>query len=650
LDKFFKAFLKKRTPTPPAPADQNEPTVRNSTFGTGSYEESAGNYRKLLKRQVDAMGKTFQRGVESLKVVGGTDSIALDEMYPDLTQAKLANSRAGYLPIPQLEWYAAQGFIGWQMCAILSQNWLIDKACGVPAQDAVRNGHRILFDDGADLDPDVLHAMRNYDRRMNIPQKTREFIKKSRIFGIRIAIFLIDGVDYEAPFNPDGIKPGSYRGITQVDPYWMAPELDANAAANPASKEFYEPTWWNINGKRYHRSHLVITRCGDEVVDLLKPSYYYGGIPVPQKIYTRVYAAERTADEAPQLALTKRLMALHTDTTQWFGPDSKAAAQMQQWMEYQNNFGVKVVGTDDKVEQFDTSLQGLDETIMTQFQLVASAANMPATKLLGTSPKGFNATGEYDESNYHEELESIQQNTATPFVERHHLCLWRSEIAPKFRLPVNRKLEIIWNATDSMTAKEEAEVQEIKSRAAQNYVNAGAIDGIDVRKNLIKDPESGFTGLAEVSEENPDGVPVKEQVEETKEDGMNEAQDSVTAAGILYRAGERFLLMKRQDDAVHGGTWAAPGGKLEAGESALQGACREFLEETGKAVYRAHPLWNGAEFACFCAYGEEFIPRMNNEHTAYVWCSIADLPTPLHPTMLEIFEASGETPIYAAQG
>ena len=31
-----------------------------------------------------------------------------------------------------------------------------------------------------------------------------------------------------------------------------------NAAANPASPEFYEPTWWRVNGKRVHRSHFVI--------------------------------------------------------------------------------------------------------------------------------------------------------------------------------------------------------------------------------------------------------------------------------------------------------------------------------------------------------------------------------------------------------
>ena len=225
------------------------------------------------------MARTFQRGIDALKPVDAQGNaapsdldFAMDEAYPDLTQAKLMNSRAGYLPIAQLEWFANQGFIGWQMCAVLSQNWLIDKCCGVPAKDAVRKGYDITLNNGEKLDPDVLQAIKEGDKRRSIKGKMRTFAKKGAIFGIRHALFMIDGIDYELPFNPDGIRPGSYKGITQIDPYWIAPELDRNAAANPASPEFYNPTWWRVQGRRVHRSHFVIMRNGDDVVDILKPA------------------------------------------------------------------------------------------------------------------------------------------------------------------------------------------------------------------------------------------------------------------------------------------------------------------------------------------------------------------------------------------
>lgn len=50
---------------------------------------------------------------------------------------------ASFTPVneAQLGFYAAGSiFIGYQACAMLATNWLIDKACNMPARDAVRNG------------------------------------------------------------------------------------------------------------------------------------------------------------------------------------------------------------------------------------------------------------------------------------------------------------------------------------------------------------------------------------------------------------------------------------------------------------------------------------------------------------------------------
>ncbi len=599
------------------------------------------------------MAKTFQHGVEALVAYDGAGNLlpaghdfALDEQYQDLTSAKLANSRAGFIPIAQLEWYGSQGFIGWQMAAVLSQNWLIDKVCTIPGQDAVRNGYEITVNGGDEIDPRILEAMRRADKRMDIKGKMREYEKMSRIFGIRHALFLVDGIDYELPFNPDGIRPGSYRGISQIDPYWIAPMLDRSAAANPAAPDFYEPTWWLVNGKKVHRSHFIITRNGDLVPDILKPSYIYGGIPVPQKIYNRVYAAERCSDEAPMVLMTKRMTVLKTDTTKWFGPLAKAMDSIVEWMEMQTNYSVKVVGNKDEVQQFDTTLSGMDETIMTQYQLVAAAANVPATKLLGTSPKGFNATGESEESNYHEELESIQENKLSPFLERHHLCLMRSEIAPRFKIqPVST--EVKWHKTDSQTAKEEAEINEIKSRAANNYATAGAIDGADIRNSLIADPRSGFNGIEAIVPGGPGDRAAEQAEKEAAAElaangaagGESDAMDAVIYAGVLYQAGDRILLMKRADQAEGEGWWAFPAGKIEAGETALQAACREFQEETGKQIMRGVEAWSDSSFQLFCAWGDEFVPQLNEEHTAYVWCTPDQLPSPLHPNVAMQIEA-----------
>lgn len=428
-------------------------------------------------------------------------------MDDSIQNEKLMNSGAFGTAMPETQffWYASQGFIGFQTAAILAQNWLIDKACTMPGRDAVRHGYEITVNDGTAIDPKILDEIRRMDKKFKIKKQCTEFVRKGRIFGIRIAMFDIDNKDplyYEKPFNPDGITPGSYRGITQLDPYWITPELSGNAASNPAAPDFYEPTWWRINGKRVHRTHLIIMRNGDELTDILKPSYIYGGIPVPQKLAERVYAAERTANEAPMLALSKRTTVLHADLSQAVTNLQSFLEKIELWTRLRDNFGVKIAGTEETVEQFDTSLTDLDAVIMTQFQLVAAAAEVPATKLLGTSPKGFNATGEYEEASYHEFLESLQEHDLTPLVDRHHLLLIRSYIAPKFSI-APFATEINWKPVDSPTAKEQADINLTKGQTDNALVQAGAIDGTDVRNRIIADKDSGYNGIPDVVPDGP---------------------------------------------------------------------------------------------------------------------------------------------------
>ena len=71
------------------------------------------------------------------------------------------------------------------------------------------------------------------------------------------------------------------------------------------------------------------------------------------------------------------------------------------------------------------------------------------------------------------------------------------------------------------------------------------------------------------------------------------ARQVQVGVGVLVLQGGRVLLGRRK--GAHGaGTWAAPGGKLEFGETVQQCAARELLEETGlvAATLEAGPTTN----------------------------------------------------------
>ena len=143
---------------------------------------------------------------------------------------------------------------------------------------------------------------------------------------------------------------------------------------------------------------------------------------------------------------------------------------------------------------------------------------MPATKLLGTSPKGFNATGKFEQDDYHEFLESIQENDMNLLLDRHYLLLNKSEIMPKF--DKNFKFTISWNPVDTPTAKEQAEINLIKAQSDQALIEAGSLSGEDIRNRIIKDKDSGYSGVVDETPPDDEVPPEKRtlRIEESNAD------------------------------------------------------------------------------------------------------------------------------------
>lgn len=508
LKKFLRKWLGVQDAPPPAPpkrpgffdlsVDVNVPSVNDK-----GWNEHLADWQKVVT-QVGAPTKVASATVG----MDGAVTVAMDDLEdaPAVMQKSYGLGGWSGLPIAIMEWYVRQSFIGYQFCALLAQHWFISKACAMPGKDAVRNGWELARGDGEPLDKATVAEINRRDRQFKIKQNLREASYWKRVYGIRIVLFVVNSNDpdyYVKPFNPDGITPGSYKGLSQVDPYWIVPELNAEAAADPASIHFYEPTYWRINGQRYHRSHLVILK-GPEVADILKPTYLYGGLSIPQLLYERVYAATRVADEAPALAMTKRMTSVEgVDMIAALADQKGFMARVKQFTELRDNFGIYFMGNTESIKQTDTTLTDFDALIMTQFQLCCAIINVPSTKMLGTQPKGFNATGESEAANYREEQESIQDDDFSPILDRHYLCVSRSYIAPKFgQQPF--AIEHKWNEVDPETAKEKSDREKQDADRDKALTDSGAIDGIDIRNRMRNDKNSSYYDIEEAL---PEGAP-----------------------------------------------------------------------------------------------------------------------------------------------
>lgn len=105
------------------------------------------------------------------------------------------------------------------------------------------------------------------------------------------------------------------------------------------------------------------------------------------------------------------------------------ARRMTAFSSVASSLRLKVIDSEDDYERKSTPITGMDGMLVQFAQLMAAAADMPLTVLLGMSPAGMNATGEFDQSGWYDRV-SKKQTAYTPMVEQLLRLILRSTTGP----------------------------------------------------------------------------------------------------------------------------------------------------------------------------------------------------------------------------
>lgn len=418
-------------------------------------------------------------------------------------------------------YYAKQGFIGFNNCAIIAQDWLVNKAIALPCYDAIAIDYdvNVCDDEISDEDQNIIAQLRKLsnNNKFKIKEICKHFAENKRKFGQALCIPLIEGVDYSVPFNIDVITSKSYKGMTVIEPQWVSPVLDIEASTDPTSTRFYKPTWFKLpNGDLIHYTWFIFNTYG-EPSDILKPSYYFGGYPLPQMLYEYVYAAHKTAKEAPMLAQSKRLNYIEGNVNAYLGDEERLNREINLVSWLRNNWGWLLVKKDQRIGQLDTSLTDFDAVTMLGYQIVAAISGVQSARLLETSPKGWQSSGSLEDKNYSKTLQAIQRLDYTAILEFHYQLLAKSEFN------IDKEYTVTFDEIDTPTEKERAEIREINARTDSTYINAGVVSAEEIRGVLREDEKSGYNALSEEME--GEGLPEEGDPFGDFEGGSENTQD-----------------------------------------------------------------------------------------------------------------------------
>lgn len=148
-----------------------------------------------------------------------------------------------------------------------------------------------------------------------------------------------------------------------------------------------------------------------------------------------------------------------------------------------STLGMLVTDEHDKYTRLASNLSGVSDVLGEFKELMAAAARMPVTRLMGRAPAGLNATGDADLQNWYAQVEAYRKRWIWP--QHEHLVrmlLLETSGVTKGREPDTWSVEYppLWSPTE----KETAEVRKIHMDTAVAAINAGIASAEDIAESF----------------------------------------------------------------------------------------------------------------------------------------------------------------------
>jgi phage-related protein (TIGR01555 family) len=391
--------------------------------------------------------------------------------------------------------------------ACYGDTWLGRKIHDVPCKDMTREWRSWQADDNQ------IEAIEKEEARLKLQAKTRKALILARLYGGAAMVLGLPGdANCEAPVK---IGAGQLQYVHVVHRYQLTL---GDQVMDPLNPLFGGPSYYALNypdGRQAVNVHpsRVIPFIGQELPDgAMFGGGEYGwfwGDPLLQSVQDALKAHDTTTGSIAAL-----LNELKLDVIKFPGLMDSLSSGAYEGTLIERMTLANVLksltnalildggdGTEGSGETWETrqlNMQGMPDIQRGMFQLVAGAADIPATRLIGQSPTGLNATGDSDTRNYYDMLASMQETELRPTIAPLDEYVIMSGTGSR-----DPSIYYDWTPLWQMTPTDKADRDKKVAETAQIYANMGAVPddafAVTVQNRLIED--NVFPGLEAALEE-----------------------------------------------------------------------------------------------------------------------------------------------------
>lgn len=348
-------------------------------------------------------------------------------------------------------------------------SWLPKKIVDIPALDSCRKWR------DWQAEADQIESLEAEEKRLNVRGKVLEARTKARLFG-GAAIYIGTGdSDLSQPFKPEGVKKGGIRYLNVMTRRSLqAGEIDQD----PESEWYGRPQWYELQSTtaqqlRIHPSRLVVFTGAQHPDEELNAGVNQGwGDSVLVSTMDAIKNADGTAANIASLIFEAKVDVIRVpDMMASLADEGYRQRLLERFQLAATAKGINQMLLLDKEEEYEqksASFQTLPDVLMAFVQLVAGASDIPATRLLGTSPGGLNSTGESDLRNYYDRISASQEIEMTPAMLRLDEAVIRSSLGT--RPP---EVHYIWSSLWQISHKERADIGKIDAETIDKLNSTG---------------------------------------------------------------------------------------------------------------------------------------------------------------------------------
>lgn len=359
---------------------------------------------------------------------------------------------------------------------LYTYDWLAAKVVDRPVDDATRKWRNILIPD-ASKKKEIEDAMKEFD----VKGKVNLAMKWARVYGGSAIVILLDE-DPEEPLVIEKIKPESLLNLAVLDRYQIYPNVIDN---NILSPNFGQPAFYTVarNGVHIHHSRVVKFHGFISTIQEFEQNNYWGN-SIFTKMWEPISDSKIISNSIADLVYESnidvyRIEGLNALVAE--GDDEVVVKRLKLANEMKSVINGIVLDKEDEYEKKTNTFTTLPEIDDRGIQKVSGASNIPVTKLIGIHPAGLNATGDSDQYNYDEDVQSVQENVIRPKLDLIDSVIMMSTFSDP------EGFEYKFNPLKQLNELEQSDVDLKNAQRDQIYLDQNVIRPTDAIAELSED-------------------------------------------------------------------------------------------------------------------------------------------------------------------